>query len=147
MVKFIAHRGNTVGPQPDFENTQDYMLHALSENCGVEVDVILHQGKLYYGHDEPGEPADIFLLSHPEVVCHAKTLDTLAALLKLQLHCFWHQADHATLTSRGFIWCYPGYHPVSEKSIWLDLHDKPLPADFSEIYAICGDDMKVIKND
>ena len=145
MAKFIAHRGNMFGPDVDFENTQEYMMHALSENCGVEVDVILYKNKLYYGHDEPGELADPFLLSNPDVICHAKTLDTLAELLDRHLHCFWHQADHVTLTSYGYIWCYPGHHPVHEKAIWLDLHDQPVPEDLSKIYAVCGDYRNVVR--
>ena len=32
------------------------------------------------------------------------------------IHCFWHQEDDVTLTSRGFIWTYPG-KPLTSKSI------------------------------
>ena len=54
---FIAHRGNTTGPQPTFENKIDYLQHAYFDcNHGVEVDVFAHKGKLYMGHDEPDTP-------------------------------------------------------------------------------------------
>ena len=29
-------------------------------------------------------------------------------LLELNIHCFWHQEDDVTLTSRGYMWTYPG---------------------------------------
>ena len=32
------------------------------------------------------------------------------------IHCFWHQEDDVTLTSKGFMWTYPG-KPLTDKSI------------------------------
>ena len=34
---------------------------------------------------------------------------SLKGLLELDVHCFWHQEDHYTITSRGMIISYPGY--------------------------------------
>lgn len=140
MVKFIAHRGNMSGPQPTFENTDGYLKHAYSQNCLVEADIIQYQGKLYYGHDEPDQLADLEFLAKDGVFCHAKTLETLGALLDMNLTCFWHERDQVTLTSNNKIWCYPGYHPIHRDAIWLDLHDCPIPSRYvGQIYAICGD--------
>jgi hypothetical protein len=139
MVKFIAHRGNTRGPK-NHENQQDYLYAALAKGYMVEADVILYNEKLYLGHDEPQELLSDQLMSNTEVVFHAKNLEALTALMDKNLHCFWHQVDRVTITSQGFIWCYPGVHPVHPKAIWLDLHDKPLPEVIdSTIYAVCGD--------
>jgi len=48
--------------------------------------------------------------------CHAKNLQAFEALLKVGVHCFWHQEDDYTLTSKGIIWAYPG-KAVTENSI------------------------------
>jgi len=40
--------------------------------------------------------------------CHAKTKSALEALNKISAHYFWHQEDDYTITSKGFIWTYPG---------------------------------------
>lgn len=139
MVKFIAHRGNTRGPT-DQENQTDYLLAALSKGYMVEADVILYNEKLYLGHDEPQELLSDQLLENPNVIFHAKNLEALTALMDKNLHCFWHQVDRVTITNQGFIWCYPGVHPVHPKAIWLDLHDMPLPKVIDPcIYAVCGD--------
>lgn len=148
MVKFIAHRGNIAGPQPTFENTDGYLKHAYANDCFVEVDIIKYQDKLYYGHDDPKQLADLEFLFNPGVYCHAKTLDTLIALLDMKLTCFWHENDQVTLTSDDKIWCYPGHHPVHHSAIWLDLHNKPLPKEnLDKIYAVCGDYKDYYSND
>ena len=146
MVKFIAHRGNTRGPT-DQENCEDYLHAALSKGYMVEADVILHDDQLYLGHDEPQQKVSDSLLENSDVVFHAKTVETLLALLDKNLHCFWHQADRVTITNQGFIWCYPGVHPVHPKAIWLDLHDKPLPDTIDpSIYAVCGDYTRILND-
>ena len=38
-MNFIAHRGNTSGPQPSFENTEDYLQDAIDKGYHVEVDI------------------------------------------------------------------------------------------------------------
>jgi hypothetical protein len=146
MVKFIAHRGNTSGPT-DEENYQDYLLEALNKGYMAEADVILHNDKLYLGHDEPQQLLSEQLIENTGVIFHAKNLEALTVLMDKNLHCFWHQADHVTITSRGFIWCYPGVHPVHPKAIWLDLHDKPLPDAIDPgIYAVCGDYTRILND-
>jgi hypothetical protein len=37
-----------------------------------------------------------------------KTYETLEMLIKTKCHYFWHQEDDYTITSKGFIWVYPG---------------------------------------
>ena len=40
--------------------------------------------------------------------CHAKNFEALEYLTRCAAHCFYHQEDDYTITSRGFIWAYPG---------------------------------------
>ena len=50
-----------------------------------------------------------FLYRHIDKLwCHAKTPLTLAMLIDLQMHCFFHVEDDVTLTSKNFIWTFPG---------------------------------------
>lgn len=137
---FIAHRGNTEGPTPEKENTLEYLKQAYDLGYGVECDIQVHNGQLYFGHDEPQELVDYEFISRTNVFCHAKTVETFSRLLNLNVNCFWHETDQVTLTSDGQMWCYPGIHPLHEKAIWLDLLDAPLPNKIDiPIYGICGD--------
>lgn len=42
MTKFYAHRGNVFGPQPEFENTTNYIRFALFNGFHVEIDLRLY---------------------------------------------------------------------------------------------------------
>lgn len=144
MIHFIAHRGNTHGPQPSFENRIDYLLQARAQGYKVECDLQLLDGVLYLGHDDPQEEFPTEWARSDHFFCHAKTPETFGALLRLGAHCFYHETDQVTLTSRQYIWCFPGVHPKTERAIWLDLHDRPLPKSASGIYGICGDRRSVM---
>ena len=37
-------------------------------------------------------------------------------MLRNNIHCFWHEQDERTLTSRGYIWTYP-YKQVTNMSV------------------------------
>jgi len=143
-MNFIAHRGNTLGPQPTFENTEDYLQDAIDKGYHVEVDIQLWNGALYYGHDEPNKHINEKFIQRWEVICHAKTFETMGPLLDLGCHTFFHQEDDITLTSRGKIWCFPGNFPIHPDAIWLDLHNKPLPDVIPNIWGICGDDARIM---
>ena len=112
----IAHRGNLNGPNPEKENSPPYLNKALASGYNVEMDVWFVDGKWYLGHDEPGYEIDITFLLKEGLWCHAKNFEALERLLNLGVHCFWHDEDEATLTSRGYIWTYPG-KALTKKSI------------------------------
>jgi hypothetical protein len=139
MAKFIAHRGNTNGPNPADENTIEYLRHAWKSGYDVECDLIGYNGKLYFGHDEPQDLADINFLKEEGVWCHAKNTEALVLLDNIGSHYFWHQEDNLTLTSKNYFWCFPGVFVDSPRAVWLDLHGKPLPNNIKNIYGVCGD--------
>ena len=68
------------------------------------------------GHDHPTFVVPPDFLRQKGLWCHAKNLGALNYLLKNNIHCFWHQEDDYTITSRGVIWAYPG-KPLSCSSI------------------------------
>jgi hypothetical protein len=105
MIIF-SHRGNTKGPT-GYENHRSQITAALQAGFHVEVDVRYIDKQWYLGHDAPISSIAPSLLLDPRIVCHAKSLDALYALLDLGAHCFWHQEDSVTLTSLNLVWAHP----------------------------------------
>ena len=104
----ISHRGNIDGKKPLLENSPPYIEKALKKGFDVEIDVWYHSNQWFLGHDEPQHLVKSDFLTNDKLWCHAKNLQALEQLVKLGAHCFWHQEDDYTLTSRGVIWAYPG---------------------------------------
>lgn len=134
----ISHRGNLWKKNPEKENTPSYIKAALAQGFDVEVDVWFKNEKFYLGHDEPVTQIDELFLENPNLWCHAKNIEALHSMLTNQnIHCFFHQNDDVTLTSRGFIWTFPG-KPLTPISICV------LPEKNEKIkgcYGICSDDI------
>lgn len=109
MKRIIAHRGNVYGPNEDKENSPDYVLEALALGYEVEIDVWRVSGDFFLGHDTPKYKVEESFLENDKFWCHAKNKEALdVMILNKNIHCFWHQEDDYTLTSRGFVWAYPG---------------------------------------
>jgi len=111
----IAHRGNVFGPIPHLENTPSYIQLALDQGYHVEIDVWMMDSKLYLGHDGPqGNAVSFEYLQNPKFWCHAKSHETLVSILDWNkthsppIHVFSHDVDECILTSRQYIWSYPG---------------------------------------
>lgn len=138
-TQFIAHRGNTHGPQPTFENQIQYLLHAYDECGAIECDIQTYNGQLYFGHDDPQEIVSPDLIMQDNWFCHAKDLESLGTLLDMGAHCFWHQQDTVTLTSKGYIWCYPKHYPEHERAVWLDFEDSFASMDLVKGWGLCSD--------
>lgn len=105
-MKIISHRGNLAGRQIDRENSPSYIEEAVSAGFDVEVDIWRVDGNLFLGHDLPQYKTDVSFLRKNPLWCHAKNIEALKELLNLGLHCFWHDVDVYTLTSKNEIWCY-----------------------------------------
>ena len=112
----ISHRGNLNGIQKKRENSPTYINEALSKGYDVEVDVRFTDDKFFLGHDTNQYKVNKEFLENKRIWCHAKTVEALMALEKTNAHYFWHQEDDYTITSKGFIWTYPG-KKLSLKSI------------------------------
>ena len=112
----ISHRGNTNSIQQKQENNPFFLDKLLKIGYNVEIDVWLINNELFLGHDNPEYLIDLKYLKNELFWCHAKNLEALQFMIKNRIHCFWHQEDDFTLTSKGYIWTYPG-KPVCERSI------------------------------
>lgn len=105
----ISHRGNVTGEIKSRENSPEYINEALLLGYDVEIDVWLVNGSWYLGHDKPEHEIKYEYLKNSAFWCHAKNVDALSAMSKdPEIHCFWHQEDDVTLTSRNYLWTYPG---------------------------------------
>jgi hypothetical protein len=60
-------------------------------------------------------------------------------LLSMRTNTFWHQEDTVTLTSKSYIWCYPGTWLQNKNAVWLDLLGAVMPTDTQGIHGICSD--------
>lgn len=105
----ISHRGNISGPDKENENKPDQILKVLQLGYYVEIDIWLIGNKLYLGHDSPQYDTDLlFLKSSEKIICHAKNIEALEYLIENNIHCFSHNIDDVVLTSRNWLWVYPG---------------------------------------
>jgi hypothetical protein len=120
-MKLIAHRGNINGADPLKENHPDYIDEAISKGYDVEVDVRynLFESNFYLGHDEGQYEVTPYWLAQrmDHLWIHCKNIDALYHFCNNTggYNYFWHQEDYFTLTSKGYIWTYPGqiYTPKS----------------------------------
>jgi hypothetical protein len=143
-MKLISHRGNINGPTSR-ENHPDYISEALELGYDVEVDVWYISGKLYLGHDRADYEIDISFLNDNRIWCHCKNIEALKLLVENNIHCFFHNNDDVTLTSKGFLWTYPE-RQLTERSICV-LPEIGFHKGIEKCYAICSDFVGDLKNE
>jgi len=143
-MKIISHRGNLDGPQIEFENEPSYIEKALNIGLDVEIDVWSVDGKLYLGHDKPIYNIDVSFLfnNYNRLWCHAKNVEALQFLLNGGMHCFWHENDKYTITSKGKIWVYPGQPLIKGCVALFDSYTKE---ELKVVYGICSDNPLIYK--
>ena len=108
----ISHRGNIQGKSPGLENMPEYINDTLKKGYHVEIDVWYKNG-FYLGHDNPQYSIKPSFLVQDKIWCHAKNIEAIIEMSKYpKIHYFWHQEDDITLTSKNYIWAYPGKQPI-----------------------------------
>ena len=110
----ISHRGNLNGKIEEKENHPSYIDEALNQGFEVEIDMWEINGRTYLGHDEPQYEVDDKWLSErmDNLWVHCKNVELLNWIRSTSLHWFWHEEDALTLTSKGYLWVYPGKQPI-----------------------------------
>ena len=140
-MKLISHRGNLNGINPDRENKIDYIEAALSQGYDVEIDVWGVDGSLYSGHDSASYHMDINWIIErcDNLWVHVKNIKALEIIMRCDtnVNYFWHQNDDVTLTSRNFIWTFPGKE-LTSNSIAVLPEVKEF-CNISKAYGICSD--------
>lgn len=113
----ISHRGNINGRIEATENHPDYIDNAIKLGYDVEIDVWVIEGTFYLGHDEPqyGVTLDWLYERKNNLWIHCKNIRSIETFnfLPEMYNYFWHQEDTVTLTSKNFIWAYPGKQSIN----------------------------------
>lgn len=132
----ISHRGNINGRIIDHENRPDYVEDTIRLGFDVEVDVWFKDGEFYLGHDEPQYEVDYKFLINEKLWCHAKNIDAVLEMKKYVIHYFWHEEDTIALTSKNYVWAYPGKQPIKRSiAVMPELHND----DISQCIGVCSD--------
>jgi hypothetical protein len=111
-MHLISHRGNILGSFPEKENNPTYIDCAINSGYDVEIDIHLIDNQFWLGHDEPQYKITGEWLTErvSSLWIHCKNIDALYYFSANQnnYNYFWHQNDDFTLTSKNYIWTYPG---------------------------------------
>lgn len=144
-MKIISHRGNLIGSEPEFENKLSRIDECIEKGFDVEIDLrCTEDGLLFLGHDNLQYKMSFIelRLRADNLWIHCKDHFALEYMEKTEpgvFNYFWHQKDDYTLTSKGFLWAYPGQEPRGKKCVMV------LPEMFyeniekKECYGICTD--------
>lgn len=140
----ISHRGNLNGPDPSKENKPSYITNAIRTGFQVEVDFWFVDNKFYLGHDEPeyDVPFEWFQNIYNKLWIHCKNVEAVNKLVEVDrggvyLNYFWHEEDKVTLTSKGYIWAYPGI----ESSNAIMVMPKESKNELKECLGVCSDNI------
>ena len=136
----ISHRGNIDGVKKNLENTPERIQSAINLGYQVEIDIWYAEGFFFLGHDNPDFQIPIeWIKERSEYLwCHCKNIQCIEYLVKnnLDLNYFWHQEDSVTLTSKNYIWAYPGKQPIENSiAVLPEIHQD----DVSKCIGICSD--------
>jgi len=140
----ISHRGNINGPNPIRENSPFYVMGAIAMGYDVEIDVWKVGDKLYLGHDEPQYEIneEWFIDRINNLWVHCKNVESLIWVSNTKLHYFWHEHDTVTLTSKNYIWAYPGKQPIlNSVAVMPEINNE----DTNNCLGICSDFIKNFK--
>jgi len=136
-MKIISHRANLNGRNTSTENSPPAIKIALDHGFEVEIDVWCKNNNWYLGHNNPQYLIDQHFLQNKKLWCHAKNLEAFDRMLKnKKIHCFWHQNDDFTLTSKGYIWTYPDKDTTDNSVIVLINKKDKIP---KKCFGICTD--------
>lgn len=135
----ISHRGNTDGPNPSKENDPSYVSDALWKGYAVEIDLWVNDGKLFLGHDKPQYEIEKTWIGLREknLWIHCKNISAIELCYnENNWNYFWHDTDTLTITSKGFMWAYPGKQPIKKSiAVLPELYDD----DISSCIGLCSD--------
>lgn len=145
-MRYISHRGNIEGRVIESENHPEYIHYAIVKGYDVEIDVWWVDSKLWLGHDEPQHEIELdWLIRHSYFIwIHCKNVKALSYFSEYNrgndtFNLFWHEEDTATLTSKGYIWAYPGKQPIEGSiAVMPEIHND----DISKCWGICSDYVK-----
>ena len=135
----ISHRGNINGVYESYENEPNYIDKAIKEGFDVEIDIWMTEGILLLGHDKPQYGITQHWLNQrlKKLWLHCKNIEAVEWVNTIGLfNYFWHQEDTVTLTSKNYIWAYPGKQPIKNSiAVMPEIHNDSI----NMCIGICSD--------
>ena len=155
-MRIIAHRANLYGPSKDKENTLDQIYKSIEYGFDVEIDLRIINQEIFLGHDQANELISLnkLLKISNYLWIHCKNIDALEYFNQKNFNnvfnFFWHQEDKYTLTSKGYIWSYPGTN-LTPNSInvlpeWSNEINNLKLLKKDNVYGICTDYPLLLKD-
>ena len=142
----ISHRGNLNGKEKN-ENSPTLINKRLNENFNVEIDVWYENNQFYLGHDNPEYRIDINFLMTLNLWIHCKNSNALSEIGKYKnINYFYHNIDNYTLTSKGYIWVFPGKELINNSIAVLPEITEYSDEDLKICYGICSDNILQYKH-
>jgi hypothetical protein len=144
----ISHRGNIDG-KSEYENMPKKIDNAISLGFDVEIDLRVINDQFFLGHDKGEYKISInWLLDRSNKLwIHCKDIVTIEHLSLAQesryFNYFFHDSDLCTLTSKGYLWVYPGFQPVRNSiAVMPEYKDENIKS----CIGICSDKIEFYKN-
>lgn len=121
-MKFISHRGNIFGPNPDHDNNPTWIKYLLSSGITVEVDIWYDKktSNYFLGNKEPIHkfyPID-YQHRFNQIIFDCKTVETYLRLQDFYTtgvysrpDCIFHQSEKVVHSTSGRLWFFPQYIP------------------------------------
>jgi hypothetical protein len=136
----ISHRGNINGRFESYENEPNYIDKAISDGYDVEIDVWFSNDNLFLGHDNPQYGVNFEWLADriTKLWIHCKNVEAINYFqeCRLDFNYFWHETDTVTLTSKRYVWAYPGKQPIRNSiAVMPEINDD----DVSFCIGVCTD--------
>lgn len=145
---YIAHRANYNGYSIN-ENTIKKIKYCIDSGYDVEIDVWYKDNKFLLGHDVGLEEINLkfIFLYADKLWIHCKNLECYERLYNIsneykKLNIFYHTNDDIVLTTKGYIWTYPGRYQMINSILVL-----PETFDYSlkNVVGICSDNVEYFK--
>lgn len=139
-MKLISHRGNTKGKIKTLENTPEYIDQTLKMGYDVEIDIWVIDGILFLGHDKPVNKVKLewIIENSSKLWVHCKNTQAIEYFQTsdLSINYFWHEGDTLTLTSKNYIWAFPGKQPIKNSiAVMPEIHNDSVEGCFG----VCSD--------
>ena len=141
-VRIISHRGNLTGPRTCEENSISSIYTAIEYDFDVEIDIRYIDNEFYLGHDDASYKISIndLLPVKDRLWVHCKNFAALDRLYGSDFNYFFHHGDDHTLTSKGYIWTFPGKDQGKNNILVMPEYAMPIEEVLKlDAYGICSD--------
>ena len=134
----ISNNGNLNGKNPLMENNPMACDNVRHMGYDVKIDVWLTDKGWFLGNEKPQFSIEFEYLLRDGFWCQAKNIGALREMIQHeQINCFWHQQDNYTVTSKKFVWAYPGFYGTGERTIAVKPSED---MNINLFYGVCAND-------